>query len=78
MPTKLLNATIGKSETQSSNMLSYKFTKDNCFNPDVIDREGDEYQMQLKSLQDTMKSIREMEEEDRDKIAAKGWAYDAI
>ena len=45
MPTKLLNATIGKSETQSSNMLSYKFTKDNFFNAadSSIDREGDEY-----------------------------------
>ena len=46
MPTKLLNATIGKSETQSSNMLSYKFTKDNFFNPDSsVDKDGDEYLM---------------------------------
>ena len=28
MPTKLLSSTLSKSDTQSSNMLSYKFTKD--------------------------------------------------
>ena len=81
MPTKLLGSTIGKSDTMSSNMLSYKFTKENCFyqeqqpgsNGAAVDRDGDEYQQQLKSLQDTMKSIREMDEGDRERIAAKNW-----
>ena len=29
--TKLLGSTLGKTQTQSSNMLSYKFSKDVCF-----------------------------------------------
>ena len=48
MPTKLLGSTIGKSDTMSSNMLSYKFTKENCFYQEpgsvAVDRDGDEYQ----------------------------------
>ena len=31
MPTKLLSSTIGKSDTNSSHMLSYKFSKENVF-----------------------------------------------
>ena len=59
MPTKLLGSTIGgKSggDTMSSHMLSYKFTKhENLFYQEPgstpgVDRDGDEYQMQLKSL----------------------------
>ena len=83
MPTKLLGSTIGKSDTMSSNMLSYKFTKhENLFYQEpgsaAVDRDGDEYQMQLKSLQDTMKSIKEMDEEDRNRIAAKDWDEQAF
>ena len=48
MPTKLLGSTIGKSDTMSSNMLSYKFTKENLFYQEsgsaVVDRDCDEYQ----------------------------------
>ena len=47
MPTKLLSSTIGKSDTNSSHMLSYKFSKENVFqSPDnsmKVDRDGDEY-----------------------------------
>ena len=49
MPTKLLSSTIGKSDTNSSHMLSYKFSKENVFlSPDhsnsmKVDREGDDY-----------------------------------
>ena len=47
MPTKLLGSTIGKSDTMSSNMLSYKFTKENCFYQEsgsaAVDRDGDDY-----------------------------------
>ena len=82
MPTKLLSSTIGKSDTASSHMLSYKFTKENVFYPPpadpnnaslYVDRQGEDYQMQLKSLQDTMKSIREMDEEDRLLLASSNW-----
>ena len=50
MPTKLLGSTIGKSETMSSNMLSYKFTKqENLFYQEpgsaAVNRDDDEYQM---------------------------------
>ena len=66
----------------SSNMLSYKFTKENLFYKEpgsaVVDRDGDEYQIQLKSLQDTMKSIREMDEDDRNRIAARDWDEEAL
>ena len=47
MPTKLLGSTIGRSETQSSHMLSYKFSKENIFGlqhdpaAEVVDRDGD-------------------------------------
>lgn len=82
MPTKLLSSTIGKSDTMSSNMLSYKFTKENLFYHEPgsagVDRDGDEYLQQLKSLQDTMKSIREMDEEDRNRFAAKNWDEQTI
>ena len=64
MPTKL-SSTLSKSDTQSSNMLCYKFTKD-AFGKDNNNSsflEYDDYQFQLKSLQDTMKAIREMEDE---------------
>ena len=54
MPTKLLGSTLGKSDTQNSNMLSYKFTKENIFGqhtgPEFVDRDGDDYLQQLKSL----------------------------
>ena len=47
MPTKLLSSTIGKSDTNSSHMLSYKFSKENVFqSPDnsmKVDRDCDEY-----------------------------------
>lgn len=48
MPTKLLGSTIGKSDTNSSAMLSYKFSKENVFYQDpnasgFVDRDGDDY-----------------------------------
>ena len=45
-------------------MLSYKFTK-GAFQDDknVSFHEDEEYLLQLKSLQDTMKAIRQMEQE---------------
>jgi hypothetical protein len=39
-------------------MLAYKFTKD------ALDDDQDQYMLQLTSIQDTMKSIREMELQD--------------
>ena len=66
MPTKLLSSTLGKSDTESSKMLSQKFknflTDENGLEASMK-ADDDEYQMQLQSLQDTMKVIREMEEE---------------
>ena len=60
-------------------MLSYKFTKENIFYPEqMVDRDGEDYQSQLKSLQDTMKSIREMDERDREVVASSGWDQKAL
>lgn len=82
MPTKLLGSTLGKSgksDTYKSSMLSYKFTKENVFYPEqMVDRDGEGYMAQLKSLQDTMKSIREMDEHDRESMAAFGWEDTAV
>ena len=63
MPTKLLSTTLNKSDTHSSHMLSYQFTKEAFGKEKDGFLETNDYQNQLKSLQDTMKVIREMEDE---------------
>ena len=48
VPTRLLGSTIGKSETLTSHMLSFKFANENVISLDpdqsiCVDRDGDEY-----------------------------------
>jgi len=60
-------------------MLSYKFTKENIFSPkQEVDRDGDDYQQQLRSLQETMKSIREMDHADLERFASRDWDEQVI